>query len=62
MEKYGDPSKAIQEALSILEKKTGGYGGVVALTSEGKIGFGYNTPRMARGYMTSEMRNPVVDL
>ena len=62
MEKYGDPSKAIQEALSILEKKTGGYGGVVALTSKGKIGFGYNTPRMARGYMTSEMRNPVVDL
>jgi isoaspartyl peptidase/L-asparaginase-like protein (Ntn-hydrolase superfamily) len=35
-----------------------GYGGVIALSPDGKIGCAYNTPRMARAYITSSMKSP----
>jgi L-asparaginase / beta-aspartyl-peptidase len=56
------PKDAVKEALNILEKKTGGYGGIIALRPDAEIGIAFNTPRMARGYMTSSMRSPVVDV
>ena len=55
-----DPEKAAKEGIQILERKVNGYGGIIALNLEGKIGIAYDTPRMARGYMTSEMREPWV--
>lgn len=56
----GNPSKAALEGVNMLERKVQGYGGVIALNMEGEIGMAYNTPRMARGYMTSEMNQPWV--
>lgn len=56
----GNPSKAALEGVNMLERKVQGYGGVIVLNMEGEIGMAYNTPRMARGYMTSEMNQPWV--
>ena len=56
----GDPEKAAQDGLKVLIRKAEGYGGVIALNNEGKIGIAHNTPRMARAWMTSEMRTPLV--
>lgn len=61
MERNGnDPAKATIEGIRLLEQKTGGYGGIIALNLEGNVGIAYDTPRMARGYMTSELREPWV--
>jgi beta-aspartyl-peptidase (threonine type) len=56
----GDPEQAAQVGMDILAKKAEGYGGIIALNKQGRIGISYNTPRMVRGYMTDEMRDPVV--
>jgi len=55
-----DPGKAVEDGLKILERKAAGYGGVIALNNAGKIAIAYNTPRMARAYMTAEMKTPFV--
>ena len=55
------PTEAVQDALRILEKKTRGYGGIIALNPRGEIGIAFNTPRMARAYQVSSMRLPVVE-
>ena len=61
MERYGgDPEKAALEGIRILERKADGYGGVIAVSAEGRIGVAYNTPRMARAFVTSTMDRPVV--
>ncbi len=56
----GDPESAVHEGIKILERKVDGLGGIITLTKEGSIGIAYNTPRMARAYMTSRMKTPVV--
>jgi L-asparaginase / beta-aspartyl-peptidase len=56
----GDPEHAVSDGLKILIRKTDGYGGIIAMNNEGRIGIAFNTPRMARAYMTSEMKTPVV--
>jgi beta-aspartyl-peptidase (threonine type) len=56
----GDPEKAAHDGLKLLIRKAEGYGGIIALNNAGAIGIAYNTPRMARAYMTSEMRAPFV--
>ena len=56
----GDPDKAVHDGLKILERKADGYGGLIAINNEGRIGITYNTPRMARAYMTSELKAPFV--
>ncbi len=59
MERNGnEPESAVQDGIKILERKAQGYGGLIAINSAGKIGIAYNTPRMARAYMTSEMKHP----
>lgn len=61
MERNGsEPEKAAIDGIKMLERKAQGYGGVIALNLDGKAGIAYNTPRMARGYVTSEMREPWV--
>ncbi len=61
MELHGkDPARAVEEGLRILQRKAAGYGGIIALNNAGKIAVTYNTPRMARGYMTAEMKTPFV--
>jgi beta-aspartyl-peptidase (threonine type) len=56
----GDPQHAVVDGLKILVRKTDGYGGIIAMNSEGRIGITYNTPRMARAYMTSQMNSPFI--
>lgn len=55
-----DPQAAADEGMKALVRKAGGYGGIIALNKEGRIGVSFNTPRMARAYMTSGMRVPFV--
>lgn len=56
----GDPQEAADEGMKTLIRKAGGYGGIIALNTEGRIGISFNTPRMAHAYMTSEMKTPFV--
>lgn len=58
----GDPERAAQDGIKTLIRKADGYGGVIAMNNAGDIGIAFNTPRMARGYMTSEMRTPFVSI
>jgi len=58
----GDPEKAVKDGIKLLERKTDGRGGLVALNNEGRVGIAYNTPRMARGYMNPEMKSPFVSV
>lgn len=55
----GDPESAVNDGISLLERKAQGYGGLIAINSIGKIGIAYNTPRMARAYINSDMNQPV---
>lgn len=56
----GDSGAAAVEAIRLLEHRVAGYGGVIAISSTGSVGIAYNTPRMARAFMTSEMSEPAV--
>jgi beta-aspartyl-peptidase (threonine type) len=58
----GDPQAAAEKGIDVLKKKVDGNGGVIVLNKFGKVGFAFNTPRMARAYMNSEMRDPVVEV
>ena len=56
----GDPEQAAQDGLKTLIRKTEGYGGIIALNNAGHIGIAFNTRRMARAYVTSDMRTAFV--
>jgi beta-aspartyl-peptidase (threonine type) len=57
-----DPAKAVQEGLKILVRKADGFGGVIALNKDGDVGIAYNTPRMARAFMSSDRTAPLVQV
>jgi L-asparaginase / beta-aspartyl-peptidase len=46
----GDPMAAAQAAIAILGQRVGGLGGCVLLDQRGRVGFAFNTPRMAYAY------------
>jgi beta-aspartyl-peptidase (threonine type) len=56
----GDPSLAAAKGIEIVKKKADGNGGVIVLNNVGTIGVAFNTPRMARAYMTEGMHEPFV--
>ncbi len=58
----GDTETAVQEGIKILERKADGYGGLIAINNAGQIGIAYNTPRMARAFMNTGMKQPVVEV
>jgi isoaspartyl peptidase/L-asparaginase-like protein (Ntn-hydrolase superfamily) len=35
---------------------------LIAISRDGRVSTIHNTPRMARGYITSEMQKPVVEV
>lgn len=56
----GDPQAAAESGIEILRRKVDGNGGVIGLNRFGKPGVAFNTPRMARAYINSEMGDPFV--
>jgi beta-aspartyl-peptidase (threonine type) len=55
----GDPEQAARGAVALLKKKTGGRGGVIVLNAVGNVGIAFNTPRMARAYITTSTKGPI---
>jgi beta-aspartyl-peptidase (threonine type) len=54
-----DPERAAKDAIAVLKKRTGGQGGVIVLGASGGVGIAFNTPRMARAYITSSIKGPI---
>ena len=55
----GDPEHAARGGIALLRKKTGGRGGVIVLNAVGNVGIAFNTPRMARAYITSSTKGSI---
>jgi L-asparaginase / beta-aspartyl-peptidase len=53
------PAEAARRAVDVLERRVGGLGGLILLDAAGRVGFAFNTPRMAFAYRTAE-GEPVV--
>jgi len=49
-----DPMAAARQAIDILARRVGGLGGCILLDSSGRIGFAFNTPRMAYAYRAED--------
>ena len=47
-----DPMAAAQAAIDVLARRVGGLGGCILLDRQGRVGFAFNTPRMAYAYRT----------
>lgn len=58
----GQPQAAAEWGIKLLALKAEGLGGLIVLSKEGKVGCAFNTPRMARGYRTSEMGEPRIEV
>jgi beta-aspartyl-peptidase (threonine type) len=56
------PSEAAQQAIRVLESRTGGRGGIIIVDANGEIGFAFNTPCMAHAYITEGMTQPEVGI
>lgn len=50
-----DPMMAAQGAIEVLSRRVGGYGGCILLDPHGRVGFAFNTPRMAYAYRSGEV-------
>jgi beta-aspartyl-peptidase (threonine type) len=50
---------AAHAAIDVLAQRVGGLGGCILLDSRGRIGFAYNTPRMAYAYRTEDWQEAV---
>jgi beta-aspartyl-peptidase (threonine type) len=47
-----DPMDAARGAIDVLARRVGGLGGCILLDGRGRVGFAFNTPRMAYAYRT----------
>lgn len=56
----GHPQEAAEKGIEILKRKAEGFGGIIALDRTGHPGVAFNTPHMARAYVTAEMSSPFV--
>jgi beta-aspartyl-peptidase (threonine type) len=54
-----DPERAAKDAIAVLKKRTRGEGGVIVLSASGGVGIAFNTPRMARAFITSSSKGPI---
>jgi L-asparaginase / beta-aspartyl-peptidase len=55
------PQEAARRAIELLERRVGGLGGVILLDAAGRVGFAFNTPRMAYAYRVAG-GDPVVGI
>ncbi|MDE3089750.1 MAG: isoaspartyl peptidase/L-asparaginase [Chloroflexota bacterium] len=46
-----DPNQAARAAIEYLARRVGGTGGIILADRRGRIGFSFNTPRMARAFI-----------
>ncbi|MBM4165463.1 MAG: peptidase T [Ignavibacteria bacterium] len=58
----GNGNVAAEKGIELLQKKASGYGGAITLNIYGEIGIAFNTPRMARGYITAGMKKPIIEV
>jgi beta-aspartyl-peptidase (threonine type) len=52
--------RAAQSAIDTLANRVDGRGGLIIIDHLGRIGYAYNTPHMARGFMVTGMSEPEV--
>jgi beta-aspartyl-peptidase (threonine type) len=57
-----DAMAAARWAIQYLERKVGGLGGIILLDRQGKIGYAFNTPRMAFAYIRQGCAQPVAGI
>ena len=50
------PQQAASEAISYLQRRLSGHGGIIVLDAQGRLGIAHNTPRMAWGFTTQEQQ------
>ena len=48
------PMEAARRAIDVLARRVGGLGGCILLDPRGRVGFAFNTPRMAYAYRTED--------
>lgn len=48
------PNDAARQAIEMLARRVGGTGGIIMVDRNGRIGFSFNTPRMAWAYISEE--------
>ena len=56
----GNAQDAAEKGIEILHRKADSFGGVIALNKNGGFGISFNTPRMARAYMNTDMNKPFI--
>ncbi|HMT20716.1 MAG TPA: isoaspartyl peptidase/L-asparaginase, partial [Promineifilum sp.] len=49
---------ACESAIRVLEERTGGHGGLIAVDARGHVGWAYNTRAMPHAYATDN--DPVI--
>ena len=55
------PTNAARQAIEMLAQRVGGTGGIILADRFGHIGFAYNTPKMARAFISEKMQNIVAE-
>ncbi len=60
IERGHNAQKAADVAIDFLWTKVGGKGGVIVIDKNGNVGLSYNTKKMPRAWMNSEMPDPEV--
>lgn len=54
------PQQAAEQAIQMLAERVGGTAGLIVLDRLGRVGFAYNTKRMARAFLTDGMPKPYI--
>jgi beta-aspartyl-peptidase (threonine type) len=58
---HRSPTEAARDAIEMLARRVCGTGGIIIADKLGRIGFAFNTPRMARAFVTENMADIVAD-
>lgn len=58
----GSAEEACESSIKVLENKVSGRGGVILISSNGEIGFAFNTPRMAFAYKEKSTNDIIVGI
>lgn len=54
--KTRDPNAACREAVELMALRVNGHGGLIMIDSSGRLGYYFNTPRMAYAYVDGDGR------